>query len=256
MSAISNARLEDLRGVLLTWRLRLQQADEEVTQARKDHEYTSLYCMTAIEHLEAQLKDDRCRLDAACDIFFSPALSIEERQVAAAEFMRLQDGIRQAESDIRLLETESDNSQESLRKARTAHKTVRQEYRQALYRFVLAALNRSKVPGVKTFRKFLRAGKAGCKLKGENETAEIHIYCRYPGDLHYQQGHLVIKLNGEVHFIRRLREPRPAERYYRNRYEQLVYDMGAGLISNSLHPLLTAIYSSINPPLWCCHRSA
>jgi hypothetical protein len=241
MAGIDEKRLEDLRGVLLTWRLRLRQADGEIEQAQKDHKQTRPFCADAIGYLEAQLEYDQYRRDRACETFFNPALPLEQRQAAAAEFTQLQDDIRQAETDIGTLEAEVASCREKIRQTEVARAAAKKEYEQALRRMTLALLEISTDPHVRVFRRYFKKGWAGVELKPESDmTGEVHIYCRLRGDLHYQQGHLVLRLeDGKVSFMRRFREQRPEALYYSNRYEALlVYDKGVGSLFGESAPFL------------------
>jgi|GEM_PF-4701008 len=223
MFGIDEKRLEDLRGVLLTWRLRLRQADEEIEQAQKDHKQTSPYCTDAIGYLREQLKHDRRRQDVACETFFNLALPIEQRVAAAAEFTRLQEGIRQAEADIKTLEAEVATSLKKVRQAGLARATAKREHGRALRNLIRALLELSTDPDVREFLSAFKKGVAEYQLKTEDGlTGEIHIYFKKPGDLHYQQGHLVLKLDGKVHFMRKPYEARPEEVRARREYETLL----------------------------------
>jgi len=226
MFGIDEKRLEDLRGVLLTWRLRLRQADEEIEQAQKDHKQTSPYCTDAIGYLREQLKHDRHRQDATCETFFNFALPIEQRLAAAAEFTRLREGIRQAEADIKTLEAEMVTSLEKVRRAGVARATAKREHGRVLRNLIRSLLELSTDPDVRAFHDSFKKGSARYQLKmADDMTGEIHVYFKKPGDLHYQQGHLVLKLDGKVHFVRKLYEARPEEIRARREYETLlVYD--------------------------------
>jgi hypothetical protein len=216
-------RLEDLRGVLLTWRLRLHQANDEIEQAQKDHKQTALFCTDAIGYLRTQLKHDRHRQDVACETFFNLALPLEQRQAAAAEFMRLQEAIRQAEADVKTLDAEIATSRMKVRRAGNACAAAKKEYRDVLNRLILALLELSTDPGVRAFHDAFQKGSAGYQLKIESDmTGEIHLYFKDPHDLHYQQGHLVIGLDGRVIFMRRQYEPRPEAVRLSGKYEKVL----------------------------------
>jgi len=223
MFGIDEKRLEDLRGALLTWRLRLRLADEEIEQAQKDHKQTTPYCTDAIGYLRAQLKHDRHRQDAACETFFNFGLPIEQRLAAAAEFTRLREGIRQAEADIKTLEAEIATSLMKVRRAGIARATAKKEHGRALRDLIRALLELSTDPDVRAFHESFKRGSASYQLKtADDMTGEIHVYFKKPGDLHYQQGHLVLKLDGKVHFVRKLHGARRDEVYYSGKYEKLL----------------------------------
>jgi hypothetical protein len=248
MFGIDEKRLEDLRGVLLTWQFRLRQADEEIEQAQKDHKQTAPYCTDAIGYLRKQLKDDRYRQDAACETFFNLALPIEQRLVASAEFTRLQEAIRQAEADIKTLEVEVAASLTKVRRAGSARAVAKREHGRALRLLIRALLEISSDSRMHAFRDAFNKGTAGYELKIERD--EIHVYVRGSQDLHYQQGHLVIGLDGTMSFIRGLHEPRPEAVRYSGKYEKLLVYDGCRSAQLDLHPFsFLRNYSSINPPL-------
>jgi hypothetical protein len=223
MFGIDEKRLEDLRGVLLTWQLRLRQADEEIEQAQKDHKQTTPYCTDAVGYLKEQLKDDRRRQDAACETFFNLALPIEQRLAAAAEFTRLQEAIRQAEADIKTLEAEVATSLAKVRRAGSTRAMAKREHERVLRLLIRALLEISSDSRIHAFRDAFNRRAAGYELKTERD--EIHVYVRGPKDLHYQQGHLVIGLDGTMSFIRGVHEPRREAVRYSGKYEKLlVYD--------------------------------
>lgn len=216
-AAAHTSNLVDLYGVAWTLRLQLMTAEEQVRQAKANHASARRLHCEVVKDLKYFLAADKRKAEKAEEVFLNPLSTAVERENAATEHAEYRENITRQEKDIALFDGDVSASKTRVDEAQCRYDAVEEEYKKFLLEFVTEATRQSGVPDVWIFHDFLNERQAGFVMNGETiEASKVHVYCRYPGDGHDKQGHLVIEHDGMVSYCRRPRGQRGIRSNYLN----------------------------------------